>query len=317
MQSFGKSTRLTVELNDLSKGKVVWSEKVDFSLDDFFKVQDEIGNKVLGQLDIQALGATDKQWMEQFDTFEQYLLFMNYETEWSKYTKEGYENTLEILEKLKSLNANQNIIDYMEVWIIHESLFMGFSQNKKEDDLERIDHLTKSIIKNRGHERDYAVKALMELEQLSKDCNVAKSYIPKSIDSSNIRSNLITVGFIYHACGDHDKSIPYFHKALRFAPVDTGYMVSHMLVADLYILGKTEEIKSFIGDKINNVDMFGMVLWIYASMEMEDGNPEKAKEYFDRGIANGARKKWIFGVLRNQEATDRLIKSLEPLGLTD
>ena len=36
VQSFGKNTRLTVELNDLSKGKVVWSEKVDFSLDDVF-----------------------------------------------------------------------------------------------------------------------------------------------------------------------------------------------------------------------------------------------------------------------------------------
>ena len=32
-----------------------------------------------------------------------------------------------------------------------------------------------------------------------------------------------------------------------------------MLVAALYNLGKTEEIKAFIGDKINNEDMFGMV----------------------------------------------------------
>ena len=35
-------------------------------------------------------------------------------------------------------------------------------------------------------------------------------------------------------------------------------------------------------NKIDNQDMFGMVLWIYASMELEDGNTEKAKEYFDR-----------------------------------
>jgi len=318
VQSFGKNTRLTVELNDLSNSKVVWSDKVDFLLDDIFKVQDEIGNKILGQLQITAVGGQEeKKWMSQFETFEQYLLFLNYETEWSKFTKEGYENTLEILEKLKSLNTNKNVIDYVEAWILHQGLFMGLSQNKKAEDLERLDYLTKSVIQNRGNERDYSVRALMELEHLSKDCSVAKNYIPKSIDNSNVTHNLITVGFIYHACGDLDKSIPYFHEALRYSPVDTGYMVSHMLVADLYILGRTEEIKAFIGDKINNVDMMGMILWIYASMELENGNTEKAKELFERGRKNGARGEWIFGVLRNKEAAEKLTKSLESLGSLD
>jgi TolB-like protein len=318
VQSFGKNIRLTVELNDLSKNKVVWSDKVDFLLDDIFKVQDEIGNKILDQLQITAVGGhEEKQWKSEFETFEQYLLFLNYETEWSKFTKEGYENTLEILEKLKSLNTNKNVIDYVEAWILHQGLFMGLSQNKKSEDLERLDYLTKSVIQNRGNERDYSVRALMELEHLSKDCSVAKNYIPKSIDNSNVTHNLITVGFIYHACGDLDKSIPYFHEALRYQPVDTGYMVSHMLVADLYILGRTEEIKAFIGDKINNVDMMGMILWIYASMELENGNTEKAKELFERGRNNGARGEWIFGVLRNKEAAEKLTKTLESLGSLD
>ena len=90
-----------------------------------------------------------------------------------------------------------------------------------------------------------------------------------------------------------------------------------MLVAALYNLGKTEEIKAFIGDKINNEDMFGIVLWFYASMELENGNTEKAKELFERGKNNGARGKWIFGVLRNKEAAEKLTKALEPLGSLD
>ena len=76
---------------------------------------------------------------------------------------------------------------------------------------------------------------------------------------------------------------------MRYAPVDTGYMVSHMLVAVLYILGKTEEIKTFIGDKIKNEDMHGMILWIYAAIELKNGNSEKAKELFQRGRNYGAR----------------------------
>ena len=318
VQSFGKNIRLTVELNDLSKSKVVWSDKVDFLLDDIFKVQDEIGNKILGQLHITAVvGQEEKQWMSEFETFDQYLLFLNYETEWSKWSKEGYDNTLEILEKLKSLNTNKNVIDYVEAWILHQGLFMGLSQNKKEEDLERLDYLTNSVVQNRGNERDYSLRSLAEMEHLSKDCSIAKSYIPKSIDNSNVSHNLITTGFIYHACGDHDKSILYFQEALRYSPVDTGYMVSHMLVADLYVLGRTEEIKAFIGDKINNEDMMGMILWTYAAMELEKGNTEKAKEFFERGRNNGARGKWIFPVFRNKDTAEKVTKALESLGSLD
>jgi len=318
VQSFGKNTRLTVELNDLSKSKVVWSDKVDFLLDDIFKVQDEIGNKILGQLQITAVGGQEeKKWMSEFETFEQYLLFLNYETEWSKWSKEGYDKTLVILEKLRSLNTNENMIDYVEGWILHQGLLLGISQNKKEEDLKKLNFLTNSVLQNRGNERDYSLRALAELEWLSKDCSVAKSYIPKSIDNSNIRHNLITTGYIYKSCGDLDKSIPYFHEALRYAPVDTGYMVSHMLVAVLYILGKTEEIKEFIGEKINNEDMHGMILWIYASIELENGNTEKAKELFQRGRNYGTRAKWVFYVLKNKEAAEKLIKALEPLGKLD
>ena len=318
VQSFGENTRLTVELNDISKNKVVWSDKVDFLLDDIFKIQDKIGNKILGQLQITAVGGhEEKKWMSEFETFEQYLLFLNYETEWSKFTKEGYENTLEILEKLKSLNTNKNVIYQVEAWIIHEGLLLGLSQNKKEEDLKRLDFLSNSVLKNRGIERDYTLRALAELEYLSKDCSFAKSYIPKSIDNSNSRHNLITTAYIYKSCGNHDKSIQYLHEALRYAPVDKGYVASSMLVNNLYILGRTAEIKEFIGDKINNVNMHGMILWIYASIELDNGNTEKAKELFQRGRNYGTRAKWVFYNLRNKEASEKLINALEPLGKLD
>ena len=317
VQSFGKNTRLTVELNDLSKGKVVWSEKVDFSLDEVFKIQDEIGNKVLGQLQIEAvLGEQAKKWMTDFDTFEQYQLFLDFFTEWRKYTKEGYENTLEILEKMKNLNANQNVLDALEGWTVHERLFMGFSNNREED-LKKLRHLADSAFKNRGNDRDRSLRAIVELDHFSKDCDQSIQYLPKGLDLNNSPFVLVSAGYVHKVCGDYNKSVQYFRRALKFAPNDRGYLVTYMLVSVLYNLGKTEEIKNFIKDKIDNQDMFGMVLWVYASMELEDGNTEKARELFERGRNNGARGKWIFGVLRNKEVAAKLTKSLEPLGSLD
>ena len=90
------------------------------------------GNKILGQLQITAVGGQEeKKWMSEFESFEQYFLFLNYETEWSKWIKEGYEKSLEILGNLKSLNTNKNVIDYVEGWILHQGLLLGISQNKK------------------------------------------------------------------------------------------------------------------------------------------------------------------------------------------
>ncbi len=87
-----------------------------------------------------------------------------------------------------------------------------------------------------------------------------------------------------------------------------------MYAASLYTLGKEEEIRKLIGDSINNEDMFGMVLWYYAAMEVAAGNLDKAKEYFARGKENGARGKWIYINLGNSEATEKLTKLLKPLG---
>ena len=52
-------------------------------------------------------------------------------------------------------------------------------------------------------------------------------------------------------------------------------------------------------------------------MEIENGNAKQAKEFFERGRNNGARKKWIFPALRNKEETEKLTKTLEPPGSLD
>jgi hypothetical protein len=54
-----------------------------------------------------------------------------------------------------------------------------------------------------------------------------------------------------------------------------------------------------------------------AAMEVESGNLNKAKEYFDRGKQNGARGKWIYINLGNTEAEEKLRKILKPLGSLD
>ena len=55
----------------------------------------------------------------------------------------------------------------------------------------------------------------------------------------------------------------------------------------------------------------------YFPLQYGNGNPEKGKEFFDRGRERGARKFMIMQILRNKEATEKLTKSLESLGSLD
>ena len=317
IQSFGENTRLIVELNDLSKNKVVWSDRFDFKLDDIFKIQDEIGNKVLGELQINAvMGQYAKKLKSEFDTFDQYLLYTNFHSLWNKYNRENFENMIGIRDQLISLNTDKNVINELEAWLLHQSIMIGYTENK-EKDLKRLDLLTNQNIQNRGNAMDYRLRAIVELEYFSKDCAIAKPLILKAVHMEGGPFDYLAAGYIHKACGDYLKSIEFFKETLRQSPSDDGYMARRMYAASLYTLGKEEEIRELIGDAINNKDMFGMVLWYYAAMEVEAGNLDKAQEYFDRGKENYARRKWIYINLGNSEATEKLTKLLEPLGSLD
>ena len=45
-QSFGEMNRITIELNDLRKNSVIWSNKFDFELNNIFVIQDKTGNEI-------------------------------------------------------------------------------------------------------------------------------------------------------------------------------------------------------------------------------------------------------------------------------
>ena len=52
IQVAGTKTRINVELKDMAKNEIIWSEIYDFSEDDIFNIQDQVGSSVLSHLQI-------------------------------------------------------------------------------------------------------------------------------------------------------------------------------------------------------------------------------------------------------------------------
>ena len=55
IQTILNQSRINLQLVDLKQNKVVWSDKEEFDLKDIFKVQDNIGNKILKHLQIKVV----------------------------------------------------------------------------------------------------------------------------------------------------------------------------------------------------------------------------------------------------------------------
>ena len=69
-------------------------------------------------------------------------------------------------------------------------------------------------------------------------------------------------------------------------PNDTGWFITSGLTMSLYRDNQIEEIHKLIGEDINAEDMSPMVLAVYAFLEQQKGNIEKAKKYLERAKKN-------------------------------
>ena len=71
IQTILNQSRINLQLVDLKQNKVVWSDKEEFDLKDIFKVQDNIGNKILKHLQIKVVtGSTGDLYSKRFKNIE-------------------------------------------------------------------------------------------------------------------------------------------------------------------------------------------------------------------------------------------------------
>jgi len=73
IQVSGNKTRINVELKDLAKNDIIWSEIYDFSEDDIFNIQDQVGSSVLSHLQIEiTMGGIESTALKRLYTPEVY-----------------------------------------------------------------------------------------------------------------------------------------------------------------------------------------------------------------------------------------------------
>ena len=317
IQVMGNNARLNIEITDLKLEEVSVSKKRDFNLNDIFKVQDDLSNEILNELQINlGVGSRQgKRWASNWKSIEDFTKFLNWRNELRTFTKESHLNSQRILDELKDLYPEESDLMYVaEAWQTWQRIVMQISTDK-EKDLERLNFVTNKAIELNPESADaYAARALIGLTLLNTGCEAALTNVIKSEESGSTADTLQIGGRVYARCGDLNKAIRSTRNALKLVPNDTGWFITGALVNNLYLTGQIEEIYKLIGKNIEAKDMDQNVLAIYAFLEHKKGNKELAEEYLSRAKNNGFSRVRLERFILNKELRDKTIKGLLEIG---
>ena len=314
MQVMGDNARLNLEITDLNVSKVTVSKKKDFRLADIFVAQDQLSNEILTELQI-SLGVGSGQgsnWANDYNSLEDFNLFLNWREEWRKFTKSGYINSNRMFDELKSSYPTEaRPLLVVEAWQLQQKLALGLSK-RREEDLDRL-----SFVLNRAIELDpnspdaFAARSLIGLMLLNRNCVQSMDDIEKAEELGSTVDTLTIAGNVYERCGDLKGGIDAKRHALLLVPNDTGWFITSGLTMSLYRDNQIEEIYKLIGEDINAEDMSPMVLAVYAFLEQQEGNIEKAKIYLERAKKNNFdRQRFERDLSKNSSQGDLLEKTI-------
>ena len=316
MQVMGQDARLNLEITDIEKSEIVISKKEDFNINNIFKVQDNMSNAILDELQI-GLGVGRKQgtkWSSNFNSLDDFSIFLNWRNELRKGSKEGHYNAEKLFGDMESKYDKGvdkiGMIYLMEAWQVWQKLVLQLSQNTEEDK-RKIELALKESLKLLSDSPDpYNARAMIGLTVLGLDC---KSAIKDMGIAENISSTIdtLTIGaMVYFRCGKLDKAIALRKKAIMIVPNDTNYVITGGLITILYQVDRIEEIYDIVGEKISSADIDSRILAIYAVLAKRDGNIDLARSYLNRSIKNGLTKAYLESQIIDEEIRNKTIKEL-------
>ena len=318
IQTIVNQSRINLQLVDLKQNKVVWSDKEEFDLKDIFRVQDNIGNKILKHLQIKVVtGSTGDVYAKRVKNIQNLTLVLNSRAEWRKYTIDGHKKYLEYQEQLrKNLGPKSPAIYNGMAWGIYQRIRLGLSKDKKSD-IKKLVEYSKADVAAFKDPGAYALRALVEFRYVTKDCEKSKSFLKKAIDAGGSVDAFSIAGSIYKRCSDLKSAISFYKNALQLAPNDNGFFITKNLLAAYYQNNDLDSIERIIVPKINVKDIDPVMLGFYSYVLLTKGKDEDAKKIFLKAKEKGLTRKRLSLFVNYKKVLDGFIEKLKPLGSLD
>ena len=321
VQGAGKKIRISVEMTDLNKESIIFSDIYDFNeTNDIFDLQDEIALSIL-----QANRITSKYARPELASNdpELYQMHIRANSFFQQNTRESNKKAENLWKK--ALQKEPNNFRFMNAlgWVYWQKIMLRISDNPNDDIQQGLTHAHKALSIRQTHAPALSLELSLELMMGNHDEACKK--VEKIFQHSETIFDTALGAAGAHGCGDLRLAISNYEYVLNTAPHFSSWArnsYSYALVEN----GDFDKALKFFEAELQKEHAFkGFSQTMYllsAFIHKKRGNEKKANDFFAKqknedGKGKSAKRiKGELSMLKNKGFIDDLINELSSLGLT-
>jgi adenylate cyclase len=295
--------RTTVELSDIVKQKIIWSEKYDFELTDIFEVQDTISAKILNKLQIKlTMDQSFEDTRKYFKSPENWQRYLKANSLWLTYSLEGVKEAGLLFDTIFETEPNNPLVLSMYAWYFTAQASVGLRDWNISSDMVSV---AKRAVEYGPELSDgYSLLAGLMIKQPQefpeyddeKVKIIAKEYALKAaeLNPRGIISILAAANSLF-TVGLFNEALVNYEKALAVAPHPPANVKLNYSMALLY-LENYDKANDLATDLSENEQYFGGSqlggLGIKTFIAMQREQKSEAKRFVEKMVEIDPDIKW-------------------------
>ena len=272
----GNTFRITAQLIDAKTGTHIWSETYDRNMEDIFRVQDEIANKVTQQLKISLV---DTPLSSKIVNTDAYTLFLQAGQLYNQVSVESDANAIKLIKESIAIDSS-----YAPAWTLLSSLYYraGFSlvTMPMEEAISMANETaTKAIALDPKYAKGYL--ELATVEKASWNFKAASALIDKAmLLAPNKPEVLYTKGNFESTIGNSAIAIELTLKTIKNDPLKKAHFYNLGLY--YWMNGEFTNAEESLQHYLIYHPDLGFANGLMGQIQISLGHPEKALEYIEK-----------------------------------
>ena len=288
LQVQGGELRLNIQLTDLMKNDVIWSERFDFELDNLFDIQDQLSEEILNSLSIElTIGTAHQDSRKYFKSVKNWRKLISARADFIQSTPESFQRMGETVAELYEEEPENPMVLVLKGW--HQY----FSAGSKEGALVAYDLAQEAIKLGPDLADAYMLASFIELNNpfqivssdQTKANQMAESRARKAAELDKTSPhNFGAIGNTLSGVGKVEESLSFYKKALEITPHAEAWIKYNYMNA-LVSIGEYEEGK-IIATEISTADQFvndarARALAVLAYIAHKEGKKKNAAAFIE------------------------------------
>jgi TolB-like protein len=319
----GNRVRITGQLIDATSGAHIWAERFEGTLDDIFKLQDQITESVVGaiapQLERAEIERAKRKPTESLDAYDYYLRAM---AKLHSGTQEAIEQALPMFYKTLELDPEFASAYGMAAWCHFWRKLNGWMTDRPAEIAEGI-RLARLAVTLGRDDAVALTRGGHALAHLAGEVDAGIALLDRArLLNPNLAPAWFLGGILRALRGETAPAIKDLNHAARLSPLDPEMFRMHVGMALAhYFAGDFEASADFAEKALGNLPTLLVAAALVAASHALGGRPDKARSAMQRlqtlnpALRLGHLKDWL--PIQRPEDFARFIEGLRLAGLPE